>query len=172
MLDLCELQKGMPAITPSFGTCLAEAGGYCFEEQGHSKGSQITIRGCVSGVYKLNWPPITTQIKRCYNDQELATEFGAYGVAFLIIKEKKQYTVIERSRKGPGFDYWIGKEESDEIFQDKKRLEVSGIRSGNESQIKTRVKQKKDQTKPSDGTFPAFIVVVEFSNPVAEVQEK
>ncbi|MDB9314527.1 hypothetical protein PN462_15550 [Spirulina sp. CS-785/01] len=28
-LDLCELQNGLPAITPAFGAALAEAGAIC-----------------------------------------------------------------------------------------------------------------------------------------------
>jgi len=35
-------------------------------------------------------------------------------------------------------------------FQNRVRLEVSGIRSGDSSRVKARVKQKKEQTNPSD----------------------
>ena len=57
-------------------------------------------------------------------------------------------------------------------------LEVSGIRKGDNSRVKARVKQKK-QTKLSDGKYPAYIIVVEFSIPLSfvarfrsEIQEK
>jgi hypothetical protein len=52
------------------------------------------------------------------------------------------------------------------------RLEVSGIRKGDDSRIKARIKQKLEQVSPTDGTLPAYIVVVEFSNPLAFIVKK
>ncbi|BDA74130.1 hypothetical protein CAL7716_082960 [Calothrix sp. PCC 7716] len=91
------------------------------------------------------------------------------GIAFLVVRELTNLTVIERSAKGTGFDYWLGALEPDEElpFQNRVRLEVSGIRSGDSSRVKARVKQKKEQTKPSDGQYPAYVIVVEFSTPIS-----
>jgi hypothetical protein len=52
------------------------------------------------------------------------------------------------------------------------RLEVSGIRKGDDSRIKARIKQKLEQVSPTDGTLPAYIVVAEFSNPLAFIVKK
>ena len=42
------------------------------------------------------------------------------------------------------------------------RLEVSGIRKGNQSQINTRVKLKTEQTRASDAEgLPAYVIVVD-----------
>ncbi|WP_245912210.1 hypothetical protein [Brunnivagina elsteri] len=113
-------------------------------------------------------------MSRCWNDEEFTTEQAAYGIAFLIIRELTELTVIERSCQGTGFDYWLGTSAIDgELpFQKKVRLEVSGIRKGNSSRIKARVKQKKEQTKPSDGQFPAYVIVLEFSTPFCFVARK
>ena len=99
---------------------------------------------------------------------------AAYGIAFLIIQELTDYTVIERSRRGTGFDYWLGKKtnNNDLPFQNAVRLEVSGIRKGDDSRIKARIKQKLEQVRPTDGKLPAYIVVVEFSNPLAFIVKK
>ena len=51
-------------------------------------------------------------------------------------------------------------------------LEISGIREGNDQQVKARVQQKLKQTDRSDGALPAYVIVVEFGEPLAEVQEK
>jgi len=109
---------------------------------------------------------------RCYNDEEFATELGAYGVAFLLILDLTDYTIIKRSRRGTGFDYWLGKAENGEElpFQNKERLEVSGIRSGDNSRVKSRVNKKLKQVQASNATaLPAFIVVVEFSAPLSQM---
>jgi hypothetical protein len=96
---------------------------------------------------------------------------GAVGIAVLLAKKEIGYAVIERSRKGTGFDYWMG-DDSEIPFQNKARLEISGIRNGNDNEIKARVKQKLKQTDRSDGYLPAYVIVVEFSCPLAEVRRK
>jgi hypothetical protein len=114
---------------------------------------------------------------RCsWNDKEEATEFGACAIAILVILDLTDYTVISRAAKGGGFDYWLGKEENDEelpSYQNKARLEVSGILRGNDSDIQSRVRKKLKQVEPSDDTtLPAYIVVVEFSKPLSLVVKK
>ncbi len=59
------------------------------------------------------------------------------------------------------------------LFQNKARLEISGIRHGNQNSVKTRVREKLKQTEISDETeLPAYVVVVEFGLPVAEVRQR
>jgi len=59
------------------------------------------------------------------------------------------------------------------LFQDKARLEVSGIRKGGSSRLGARVTQKLNQVTPSDGLLlPAYIVVVEFGTPKSQVVKK
>ena len=62
---------------------------------------------------------------------------------------------------------------SDEGFVNKAGLEISGIREGDDSIIKARVKQKLQQTDQSDHTqLEIYVIVVEFGRPLAEVQKK
>lgn len=174
MIQLTDLVEGMPAITPVFGRYLAEAGAVCLESQGHSQGQHLTVNEGQgrSGSYSVTWPAVTEQILRCLNDPEVATEHGAVGIAVLLTKKLLGYSVIQRSRKGTGFDYWLG-DDTELPFQSKARLEVSGIRSGDLSAVKSRVRQKRRQTDPSDDThLPAHIVVVEFGAPLAEMEQK
>lgn len=58
-------------------------------------------------------------------------------------------------------------------FENKARLEVSGIRNGNQKVVTARVRAKLAQTEVSDETrLPAYIVVVEFGQPVADVRQR
>jgi len=170
-LVITKLEKGLPAITPAFGATLAEACAVCL---GYIQGIELTVKGEFTAVFKLYWQEVTDQMLRCWNDSEYTTEQAAYGIAFLIIQELTDYTVIERSRRGTGFDYWLGKKsDNNELpFQNAVRLEVSGIRKGDDSRIKARIKQKLEQVSPTDGKLPAYIVVVEFSNPLAFIVKK
>ncbi len=171
---LAKLGEGLPAITPSFGAALAEACAICLEEQGHSQGVEITVNGDFEATFQIYWQTVTDQMLRCWNDKEYTTEQAAYGIAFMLIGKLTDFTVIERSRKGTGFDYWLGnKDDTNELpFQNKVRLEVSGIRRGDDRRVKARIKQKMEQTSPSDGAFPACIIVVEFSRPLSFMVRK
>ena len=164
----------MPGISPGFGSSLAEAGAVCFDNQKHQEGVAITISGDFQGEYPVFWQTIDDQMRRCWNDAEEATEHGAYGVAILLIVTLTEYTVIQRSSKTTGFDYWLGKKDDDGLpFIKEARLEVSGIRNGAESTVNSRVNQKLLQVSPTDETkLPAYIVVVEFSKPQSKVIKK
>ena len=173
-LVITKLEQGLPAITPAFGAALAEACAVCLTDQGHTQGVELKVNGEFTAVFKLYWQEVTDQMLRCWNDSEYTTEQAAYGIAILAIQELTDYTVIERSRRGTGFDYWLGeKSQKNELpFQNAVRLEVSGIRKDDGSRVKARVKLKVEQVGSTDDTLPAYIVVVEFSNPLALIERK
>lgn len=175
VLNLQSLHQGLPAITPAFGAAIAEAGAICLTDKAHEPGVILEVEGGFATRFQLDWQPVTEQARRCWNDEEYTTEQAAYGIAFLLILHLTDLTVIERSRKGTGFDYWLGSQNSNTLlpFQRMARLEVSGIRKGNRSQIDARVKQKTEQTGASDAEgLPAYIIVVEFSRPISVVSAK
>jgi hypothetical protein len=174
ILNLSDLQKGLPAITPAFGAALAEAGAICLSEQGHQSGVALEVEGGFSGAFVLLWPQVTDQMRRCWNDQDYATEQGAYGVALLLIQRLTSFTVVERSRRGTGFDYWLGNlSDSAELpFEKSARLEVSGIRRGDRRQVRSRVTLKEAHVQASEGLSPAYIAVIEFSQPLVWVVEQ
>lgn len=174
-LVLAELAKGLHGLTPYFGGILAEAGAICFESQNHPNGVALQVNGTFEGRYQVFWQQVTEQMVRCWNDTEDATEHAAYAVAILLMLDLTEYTVIERSRRGTGFDYWLGRAEDSQglPFQKSVRLEVSGIRMGDDSLVRTRVNQKLKQVALSDSTYlPAYIVVIEFGSPLARVAKK
>ena len=174
-LDLRNLGTGIPALTSAMGNVLAEAAAVCLEDQGHDDPVEIHIRKVDSPLFLLSHPVATEAMRRTHNDLERATEHGAYGVAILLIRRLTGLTAIQQSKKGTGFDYWLGPEDGEDTlpFQSSARLEVSGILNGTSSQFTTRMKQKLKQTEASDSTnLTAYAVVVEFSRPQAEVGKR
>lgn len=173
-LDLRNL-TGVPALTSAMGTVLAEAAAVCLDERGHPIPVQLHLSKVDEQHFLLACPAVTEAMRRTHNDLERATEHGAYGIAILLIRKLTGLTAIRQSKKGTGFDYWLGPDDREETlpFQDSARLEVSGILNGTASQFSTRVKQKLKQTEASDDTkLTAYAVVVEFSRPRAEVRER
>ena len=114
-------------------------------------------------------------MRRGWRDLQEATEYGATAIAILLVIKTTEYTIIERSAKGLGFDYWLLEEElydeDDLLPAGTARLEVSGmIHEEKDSKIRARVEEKVTQTKTSDDLkLPAIIVVVEFSRPEAHL---
>lgn len=166
-IDLNSLAGGMPGLTSACGKSLGEAAAVCLEDREHESGVAIQITGIKRHECVLNWNSVTDQQRRCYNDLQEATERGAYGVAILIVKDLTGLVVVERSKKGPGFDYWLAESDDDDLFSNKARLEVSGILSGSGSDIKARVKQKNEQIKSSATLATGYVAIVEFSKPAA-----
>lgn len=172
MLDLNELATGrIPAISSALGASLAEAAGVCLESQGHGDGVELLATGVVEGAYGLSWPQITEQARRAWNDDRTATEWGAAGVAVLLIDSNLPYTPFEVSRQGTGFDFWLGSE-SDSPFEATAILEVSGVRQGNRSVVRRRVREKLAQIEKSlHLRLTAYVAVIEFGTPLAEVHQ-
>jgi hypothetical protein len=172
-LLLDKLEQGTPGITQAWGALLAEASSVCLECHKHPRGIELKVYGSESTVFRVFWSnDVTEQVLSAWDDDQDYTEFGACGIAVLLILELTEFTVIRRARKGTGVDYWLGFRDTEKPFQNAARLEVSGILKGDNSTIRSRVNQKKRQTEPTDGTLPAYVVVVEFSKPLSHMVKK
>jgi sarcosine oxidase delta subunit len=169
--DLGNLTKACPSLSEGFCRVVAEACAVCLEEQGHLPGSPIEVRGIANTKVPMRWDSVSDQVRDTHADPEVATEHGAIAIAMLTVNSFTDYTIIRRSMKGTGFDYWLSSRGS-RPYRNDARLEISGIRTGTERQLKARIRQKARQTNRSDGTLPAWIAVVEFSHPISYLQRK
>jgi hypothetical protein len=171
-LNLQDLGAGIPALTEYMGGMMRECCMLCLEDSGHHSGVEMQLKGSFNNLFTVHWTGIVDdQMRDCYGDPDEVTEQAACGIALLLIPRLTGHVVIGRSFKGTGFDYWIG-EASDRPFKRKARLEISGIRQGDDRAVRKRVDAKKRQTDPSDGSYPAYVAVVEFSRPLAQVEKK
>lgn len=173
-ISLNELESGLPGINRICGSFLCDASRMCFDNQNHVSGIKIILEGISNAECKVVWTgEIDEQSRRTWNDTQEMTEYGACGIAILLILRLTEYTVIERSKKGTGFDYWLGYKNAELPFQNSARLEISGILKGDRLTFNSRVNQKLRQTFPTDYTeLPAYVVVVEFSEPKAKTVTK
>jgi len=131
VLTLSSLEQGLPGLGPTWGKFLSEASRCCLEVHDHPNGVQLRVNGISDTALELRWKDeVTDQIRASWNDHQEMTEYGACGIAILLILKLTGFTVIRRARKGEGVDYWLGHKDSELPFQDAARLEVSGILSG------------------------------------------
>lgn len=172
--SLEDLKKGCPGVTPDLGGFFAESGAVCLENQGHQREVNLKIYGDFQDSIKVTWHPATEQMLKAYNDLQDATENGAYGMAILLILNLTEYTILQKSIKGTGFDFWLGKKgQTNLLFQEKIRLEVSGILKGDQKKVDQRFKEKSNQTNRSDDSgLDAIIAIIEFSLPLSKLQKK
>lgn len=173
--DLRQTNPERPGWSITFGASCAEAAAVCLDEQGHSGKIALQTEGIQPGEIELAWDNVNDIMRRFNADQEVATEYGAYGIAALIMPYLTNLTVIERSVKGKGFgfDFWLGSvDDPGRVFQRKARLEVSGIRKGTEAVVQSRVNIKLRQISPSDAVAPGYVSVVEFGTPRVRIVEK
>ena len=94
-------------------------------------------------------------MRRTYADLQEATEYGACGIAVLVMESCERLTILERASKGNGgFDYYLAPV-SDEADTDHGNffgsatatLEVSGILEGTEVDIQYRLNEKLGKSK-------------------------
>ena len=173
-LDIKEIYQGLPGLSKVSGSHLYESCVVCLSRHNHdAHGTEFSVYGDKKINLTLVWDNIfDEQLDRTWADQFYATEHGAVCLAILIALKMTDYTIIEKSARKNGFDYWLG-EKDDILFQKKARLEVSGIFKGTEKDVNKRYKIKVIQTNQSDSLkIPAYIGIVEFSNPIANFGTK
>ena len=169
ILQLSEIKKGTPGITPVEGANLFENSIVALHRGNHPSPVTLQMEGLRNEPFSLVWEDaFNERLERTYADEQSVTERAAISISVLMALKLTNYTVIERSRKGTGFDYMLGESE-DPFFMPKARLEISGIMSTTKTNtLKKRFNQKVSQTDKSDDTrLPAFISIVEFSTPKA-----
>ncbi len=167
MADLSSLERA--GLSKSWGVFLEEAASYCLENQGHNHRIHMAVDGDVGDNCMVVRRAINESAQKSWQDLQEATEYGAYGIAILLIFKFTEYTSIERSCKGPGFDYWVGINNS-MLFQKQARLEVSGILNGSDSAITYRLGQKIEQVNRIRHALPAFVIIVEFGKPKSKIK--
>jgi hypothetical protein len=173
-LDLATLGRppGMAGLTATAGRFLAEAAAVCLEHCGHREQVELAVVGWKQHTYQMYRSSVDAQMMRTHGDMQESTEHGACAVAILVMKKLTGFEVIERSVKGTGFDYWVGKNESFP-FRCKTRLEVSGILRGALGEVEQRISRKCRQTERSDEMkLDALVIVVEFSQPLVRVAKR
>ena len=173
-IDLLEMRKGFPGIDKAYANHCYVACMVCLHRNNHTDGVILDLKGDTQASIVLKWEDyFDEQIDKARKDQEDETELGAVCISAMLVKECTEYTIIERARKNGGFDYWLGYE--NEIpFQNSARLEISGIfKETEQNSVDKRLRIKNKQTGQSDKSrLPAYISIVEFSNPRAIFSKK
>ncbi len=166
-VDLGALAQGTPCLTPAVGANLAEAAAHCLENQGHQTGAQLAVD---SAKVEVKWHPLDPRSAASRADLQSTTEEGAVAIALALIRNGTAYEVVRRSRKGTGFDWYLGPSRAAPPFMSTACLEVSGILRETADLLERRAAQKVAQAQAGGTGLPGFAVVVGFAGPRAIVR--
>jgi hypothetical protein len=121
-------------------------------------------------TYEVKWAPIDDKLRRSYNNADDAKRDGAYVMAFAAVEDLEGLVSIARAETKTGADYYVapaGTSPAD--LESAFRLEVSGT-DGTPTEVRQRLKEKREQTRKGTGTEPAIAAVVGFKNKLILVE--
>lgn len=169
-LNLLSIKEGLPGMHKDLCSHYYSACMTTLHRAGHIvNGTILHLDGNRKGSIPLYWEDYFDEtIDRSWKEINYCTDHAAVCMSCVLAIHETEFTIVERSCKGDGFDYWLGYKE-DHLFNHAARLEISGILK--ESRINTiekRLKDKMKQTEQSDETcLPAYISIIEFGKPKA-----
>lgn len=179
VLNLDILKEGLPGITKAAGNFLYEAALVALAKKGHSAGVTLQVSGEIKVEIQLVWRQELSENEiSTWKENRDAANFGAIGIALLLMNQVVGFSSFEIGTQGTGIDYWMSKEKPDagalHMINKEARVEISGILSETPSNtLKMRVKLKKKQITASDGTgLPGWVVAVEFGTPKTIIEKK
>lgn len=166
-LDLAWLSAGTRHLSQALCGGLVEAAVVLLEECGHKTG--VALEGLPHNAV-VSWASPDPRAAASNADPQDATEFGATAIAILLVKATTPHEVIRRSRKGTGFDWFVGPADAVAPFAGAQCLEVSGILAEDDAKMKRRLDDKVRQIVRGGQDLPGYAVVVGFTAPCARIQ--
>lgn len=167
-LFLDNIKSGHSGITATEGAVLVENAVVAMHKAQHKSPLSMTLSGMNTQPCNIEWNTnVSEQMLRTHADEEVNTERAAVCMSVLLTKELTGLTILQRSCKGTGFDYWLS--DNDTSYFPKAILEVSGIASETQGNtLSRRIEVKKQQIEKSkDLGLPGYISIIEFSTPKA-----
>jgi hypothetical protein len=169
--ELSVLGDGMPGLPRELGRKFAEAAATLLENRGHSSGVRLAIDGDrdFQSTYNLIWSRPGPEIPESVR---YPIEWGAYGVAIVVVKERTGKVVVDMAANGTGFEFWLDDQHNEDgfCFEDMALLNVSGILNGDETVITSRVATVLAQLAGSGlPRVTTYVAIVEFGVPMTRV---
>lgn len=140
--------------------------------KGHDSGVILDVENEIGNCqYILTWnTPADDRLRNAHADKVESVEDSALAISFLVATEVTPYIVLRQALRGSAIDYYLAESDCQLPFQNAAGLECSGILSGTESDIASRIKEKKRRLK-SKHDLPVYIAVVEHSFPSVKIEK-
>jgi hypothetical protein len=93
--DLCQNKPERPGWSLTFGATCADAASVCLEEQSHLVQVTLQVDGIQTLTVELQRNTVDDTVRRFNADLEVATDYGAYGIAALLIPHLSQLRIVD-----------------------------------------------------------------------------
>ncbi len=177
--DFEHLHRRHPWLSNGLSLMLAEAARVALDRHHKPAATDSTIAtkdltvasGGTSDTYTASWTVPTERERKSHANRKDATEDGAYCLAIAAVEARMEMFALGRTQQGSGADFWVDVDPHAEYLDaaHRVRLEVSGTDAGAKSTMKTRLKQKTEQTQRGSVNGPAIAAVVGFQAATIEL---
>jgi hypothetical protein len=155
------LHERHPAFYPPICQAYADAAALCFGDS-HVPPIDIEVTsGNDTCLRELAWDTPDENAHASWANRDDATRDGAYSVSLAAVEAELAYVALERADVRTGADYFVGPPGSD--LEGSSRLEVSGVRTGDARDVRSRLRQKTLQAGRGRSDRPALACVVGFA---------
>ena len=171
----------IPSLPRGSHISFVQKSSVCFDNQGFSRGLVLLVEckgmhkesqdDFVENFFRITWKdPVDDVLRLSYADREESVEDSAKAIGMLLITNLTKYKMGRQSPRGTHIDYFLVDINAELPFQspDVACVEFTGIISGLDK-IKHRMKVKRDRLADKRD-FPTYIVCVEHSYPVAQIE--
>ena len=114
-------------------------------------------------VLVVNWAPTDRQTQFAWNNENYATEHGAYACVLAAVELLCGLECIGRAETGSGVDFYMAPPNTAiDDLENHIRLEISGIIRRDASEVRSRLREKLMQANEGNSNLPAMAGVIGF----------
>jgi hypothetical protein len=156
-----------PGVSDALCESLREAAEVCLAR--HHAPPRISFRVSCNGTEcarNLTWREPGHTAELSWKNQDDATRDGAYSIAIAVVEAELDMVALSRADTRSGADWYIGTAGASDL-ENAYRLEVSGLDSGNQAEMRRRLRLKESQAARGESFLPAYASVVGFREATA-----
>lgn len=170
----------IPALPRGSHIALLQKCCVCFDNQQFSSGLSL-LAECQGfpnvgqegqAFFRVTWDEGVDEVLRgAHADLKESVEDSAKAIGMLLIRRLTPYTTARQAPRGTSVDYFLVNPDEELPFQAQTTAcaEFTGILNG-EDKIPRRMQEKRDRLSKQKRDFPTYIVCVEHSYPVAQIE--
>ena len=164
ILPIRDMHLRHRALTQPIAGSTCQAASVCLSRH-HSPPTAFALEADgISRRVEVEWDIPDARARDAWDNKVEATEAGACACVIAGVELIHGLFAVRRAQTGTGADYYVGTAGSGiEDLEDCRRLEVSGVDSGDKKAVFRRVIEKAQQTRDGDSSLPAIAGVVGFA---------
>jgi hypothetical protein len=161
-LPLIDLHERHLGITEALSESYLEAARVCLDKH-HNSPVVFMIKAAAEESADVEWAVTDARTRGAWANQIDAVELGACGMALAAVELMQGVFAVRRAENRTGADYYVAPHDAPrDDLEMWSRLEISGTDAGDLATIRSRLREKINQTIAGNSNLPALAAVVGF----------